>query len=253
MLREHEYSPDAGGALEIEPETPEQIVEDAATTISKKYARTHKAVLDLIGITFNDLKQIALDVGHSAIKIYDIEKNNSLRAFVSGKMNYAIKEHLRVNDFIKRVDRNKIKKIEEAQMDFIRLHKRNPTREELSAIVSFRRKNTFNELWALKNKITVSFNALKSFDIPGIETEDMENVLHRKRINQILYKALEKLDSDEKLVVSHFLETSNIAEIGRKVGHSAHEVKVVLNDALNKIRIEFAKNKIRSHKELYTD
>ncbi|QOR35358.1 FliA/WhiG family RNA polymerase sigma factor [Clostridium sp. 'deep sea'] len=175
-----------------------------------------------------------------AVHKYDSRKNVKFETYASIRIRGSIKDYMRMQDWLPRGVREKQKKIENAREKLSSKLLRNPSNQELAAETGM----TISQVNKIIGKLTyseiASFEELlnKGLNPVSRDPEDnLEQVIEKKELSQILANEIEKLTEKEQLVISlYYKEELKLKDIGKVLKISESRVSQIMKKAIQKLR-----------------
>jgi RNA polymerase sigma factor for flagellar operon FliA len=174
-----------------------------------------------------------------ALDRYDPGHGVRFETFAWHRIRGAILDHLRSLDLAARSDRQRLRRIEQAQDRLQAQLGREPTREELAAAVGLEPDQLDVELGRLHGLVVASFEELvrqASVDVPA-PSDGPEEVVEQAEVLDALRRGLVRLSERERVVLGlYYYEGLSLSEIGAVLDLTESRVCQIQAAALVRLR-----------------
>ncbi|WP_049728547.1 sigma-70 family RNA polymerase sigma factor [Dorea sp. D27] len=195
-----------------------------------------------------------------AIDKYEADKNAKFETYVSKRIRGMIIDIARKQDWIPRTVRKSYRDIKEAAVAFYSENGREPTADELSALLGMD-KEKFQDIMGKANLFSVlsldmvleeTKEQYRSIQIPSDKKEEQpEAHLMDKEFRRILAAGIRSLKDNEQLVISlYYIEELNMKEIAGIMHVSEPRISQIHAGAIRKLK-EYITEKTKVEKEGY--
>ncbi len=186
-----------------------------------------------------DFLSCGLEALIRSIERYDPDKGATLEQYAWTRIHGAVLDELRRHDWAPRSLRRDERAINSARESFLTLHERQPSREELAAMVGITPTELADRLDQVEIAEVGSLNwAVRSEEGPGIEQIDtLESVdrdcdpvasAERSEAKQRFRKAFARLSTQEREVaVLLYVEERTLREVGERLGVSESRISQI--------------------------
>lgn len=198
------------------------------------------------GIEVSDLTHAAIVGLLDALDKFDPSKGTHLRTYAEFRIRGAILDQLRSLDWASRTVRERLKRLEDAQLSLERKLQRPPTEEELSNYLGMSIEDYHQTILEAKGGAFLSLEELLQAETKegGIEAGKEFDPFERcsfREIRSRIRKALDDLDPKEQMVVQlYYYEELTMREIGMVMNLSESRVCQLHSRAISKLRAAVA-------------
>lgn len=220
-------------ALAVDGRLREQLIADYAPLV--RFVAQRIAARLPASIDVDDLISAGVIGLMDAIEKYDPSRDNKFKTYAEFRIRGAILDELRAQDFVPRSVRDKVKRLDAAQLKLEQMLGRAPTHAEVAGMlaVDILDLHTFMPARYASERneqvATMSADADSPFDAFAL----------RRTRNQVI-RMIEGLPEQQRLVVSlYYLEDMNLKEIGRILGVTESRVSQIHSFALANMRRRF--------------
>ncbi len=179
-----------------------------------------------------------------AVHKFDCLKNVKFETYASIRIRGSIKDYMRMQDWLPRGVREKQKIIETAREALATKLLRNPTEKELAEVTGLSTKQISKILGKIAYSEIASFEELVSKGLNPVsnqQDDDLEGIIEKKEMNEILAREIEKLTEKEQIVISlYYKEELKLKDIGKVLKISESRVSQIMKKAIQKLRHSIA-------------
>jgi len=188
-------------------------------------------------LEFEDIVQVGVIGLIDAANKYDPTRDNKFETYAEFRIRGAIIDELRKEDWLPRYMRDIIKKVENVRAKLASELMREPTEAEIADELDLPIDTVFEAMRNVTDSNLLSYTDIEPF-INGEESDfNPFEVSVKNELKEILAKCIEKLNEQEKIVLSlYYYEGLNLREISEVLEVSESRVSQIRSCAFKKLK-----------------
>ncbi len=189
-------------------------------------------------ILLEDLEHAGMLGLMEAVCRFDSSHNNTFKTYAEHRIRGAILDDLRKNDWMTRVGREKYKLLEQTVNVLQKKYQREVTSQEIADVLGMKMEEYFEFLGDAKMGVFLSLEDViqnkKYKEMPDDdEMAAPERGVWLHQVKLLLMEEIEKLKSDEKLVLSlYYFEELTLKEIGQVMERTESRICQIHNEVM---------------------